>query len=419
MLKLLGLDTWARYVVRLVYRYIAVVLFGLVALFFIFDLQGELVDVGKATYTLKIAALFAALQIPSRIYETMPIATMTGAIIALASLANHSEISVLRAASLRPRTLLRVLLVAGLPLVCITLLMGEFAQPKAELRANAIKLKALGFGVGTELKTGVWLRDTIDQGGVHYININAIDAAGVAQQLRRYTFDTQMRLIEVLDAQQGVYTTRDVPALAARDTTLASTVSPASQIKDIQTKDTQTTETQIKKVQTKDVQTSAWVFKTATLQAYSSATGARSAAQSLTDWRWESTLNAATVVAMQRNPERLDMVSLIGSVSYQLKNGLDVRKSLTTLLRRVAHPLVLWVMLILALPYAYVRARGGAVAVHIFMGVVLGVAFYAGSRLFEFLTVVQNWPAWVSAPAPIGFGLALSLFLFWRYHRLH
>ena len=377
ILALFGLSIWSGYVARAVYRYIAVVLVGLLGLFFIFDFQAELSDVGTGSYTLNKALLFTVLQLPSRFYDAMPIATVAGAILGLAGLATSSEISVLRASSMRPLALVRVLLLAGIPLIIITLIVGELVLPLAEQRAASMRLQALGGAVSTELRSGIWLRDTQADGGVNYVNIPKINTQGAAPLLRRYSFDARMRLVAVLDAKDGQYRVETAGKNAA------------------------------------------WVFASAASQAYSPETGARSAVQTQAQWLWETTLTPASLEGLQKNPERLDMVSLVNNVFYQLKNGLDVRKSLTTLLRRLTHPLVLWVMLMIAAPFAYVRARGGAVAGQVFLGIVTGVMFYAGSRLFEFLTVVQGWPAWVSAPTPIALGLLMAAGLFWRFHRLH
>jgi lipopolysaccharide export system permease protein len=50
-------------------------------------------------------------------------------------------------------------------------------------------------------------------------------------------------------------------------------------------------------------------------------------------------------------------------------------------------------------------------------GVLLGLGFYLASRMLSQMTLLQSWPAWVSALAPVAlFGMA-SLAMLWRVDR--
>jgi lipopolysaccharide export system permease protein len=102
-----------------------------------------------------------------------------------------------------------------------------------------------------------------------------------------------------------------------------------------------------------------------------------------------------------------------------MNNDLDSRKSLSILLRRSIYPLALWVMLMISFPFAYLRARDGAIAARIFAGVLLGMSFHAGNRLFEFMSLAQGWPVWLTVQLPLWLGVMTALILFWRFHRLH
>ena len=396
-LSLLGLSTTGRYIARTVYRYVWLILLSLTGLFFVFDIMAELADVGKAAYTLRLAAIYAVLQIPTHVYDIMPIATVAGAIVALAALANGSEVTVLRAAGFAPRQLMKTLLIIGLPLVIFTLLVGEGVQPLADQRAAKLRMQALGYSVGGELRSGIWLREVQPSGGVHYLNIQSVSAQGEAQNLRLWAFDAQNRLTQIVTAPLGVYT-----VLAGQ------APQPA---------------------------TAFWRFAAATVQGIdaesgrnvgagngsngSNAISAISAASQPAPWDWQTTLSASSLAGMQKLPERLHMLPLVQNILFLIKNKVDARKPLSVLLRRLVHPIALWVMLALAMPFAYVRARGGAVAARVLAGVFMGIGFHTGNNLFQFLGLVQGWPVWLSAQMPVWIGLALAMLLFWRFHRLH
>jgi lipopolysaccharide export system permease protein len=377
MYKLLGLSSAGRYIAKTVARFIWIILLALTALFFIFDLLAEANEVGNGLYSLRKAAFFAFLQIPAHLYDAMPIAVVAGAIVGLASLANNSEITVLRASSMTPRWLLKTLFVTGIPFVMFTLVMGEWVQPLASQKGEVMRAAALGYRVGGDLKSGIWLRDVRANGAVNYINLPIVNADGTAPTIKVYGFDNAMRLTSRLNGEQGSY-------------------SPAN-----------------------GTDEPYWQFEKATIETFNINTAQRSASTVESPWKWDSTLSTNALRSMLKSPERVGIVSLIETVIFQQRNAVDARKSLSILLRRVLHPLALWVMLAIAMPFAYLRARGGAVASRVFAGVLMGMGFHAGNRLFEFMSLVQGWPVWLTAQLPLWIGLALAMLLYWRFHRLH
>jgi lipopolysaccharide export system permease protein len=377
MYKLLGLSAAGRYIAKTVVRFILIILLALTALFFIFDLLAETNEVGNGLYSLRKAAFFACLQIPAHLYDAMPIAVVAGAIVGLASLANNSEITVLRASSMTPRWLLKTLFVTGIPFVVFTLVMGEWVQPFASQKGEVMRAAALGYRVGGDLKSGIWLRDVQANGSVNYINLPNVNADGTAPSIRVYGFDSAMRLTSRLSGEQGSF----APANGTDE--------------------------------------AYWQFDKATIETFNLNTAQRSASAVESPWKWNSTLSTNALRGMLKSPERVGIVSLFETVVFQQRNDVDARKSLSILLRRVFHPFALWVMLAMAMPFAYLRARGGAVATRVFAGVLMGMGFHAGNRLFEFMSLVQGWPVWLTAQLPLWIGLLLAMLLYWRFHRLH
>ncbi len=85
------------YIARSVLGAIALVLLVIVAL----DAMGAIVDGASditTEYTFKQVMIYVALTLPARIYEHMPMACLTGCLIGLGSLANNSELVVMRSA---------------------------------------------------------------------------------------------------------------------------------------------------------------------------------------------------------------------------------------------------------------------------------------------------------------------------------
>ena len=107
------------------------VLFALSALFAFFDFVGRLDEIGTRFSALEVVVL-VLLELPSRIYEVMPIAALLGAVFTMSRWAANSEFTILRVSGLSPVKLAMMLAVPGTILVSTTYLLGEFVAPIAD-----------------------------------------------------------------------------------------------------------------------------------------------------------------------------------------------------------------------------------------------------------------------------------------------
>jgi lipopolysaccharide export system permease protein len=84
----------------------------------------------------------------------------------------------------------------------------------------------------------------------------------------------------------------------------------------------------------------------------------------------------------------------------------------------VFYPLAVLVMMVLALPFAYLHVREGSVSLKIFTGVMIGVLFYMLNKLFAHLGLLNTWPPVVIAALPslVVLSVALSA-LYWIERR--
>jgi len=167
-MKLLFPYIFERYLAKQIYAAFGFILFALVALFLFFDILSELGSV-NAQYTLPIALLRILLKAPGRISEIIPIAALIGSIYVFAMLASQSEFTILRIAGLDIRRGLITLAKISLPLIVLTLIMSEWLGPYTEAISEQVRMKALGASYGSELKTGVWIKDRLhDEDGNGY-----------------------------------------------------------------------------------------------------------------------------------------------------------------------------------------------------------------------------------------------------------
>ena len=68
-------------------------------------------------------------------------------------------------------------------------------------------------------------------------------------------------------------------------------------------------------------------------------------------------------------------------------------------------------MVLMALPFANTRDRQSGIGKKVFFGIMLGLSFHLGNRLFGHIGLLNAWPPFLSAVIPtIGF-LALTTWM--------
>ena len=99
-------------------------------------------------------------------------------------------------------------------------------------------------------------------------------------------------------------------------------------------------------------------------------------------------------------PERMSTLDLFRYIRHLRDNKQDTQRYEIAFWKKVVYPLTLFVMVALALPFAYLHARAGAVGVKVFGGIMLGLSFHLSNTLFSHVGLLHTWPPIVSALVP-------------------
>jgi lipopolysaccharide export system permease protein len=369
-----------RYLSREIFQATAMVLGGFLGLFGFFDLFEELENIGRGNYRLVDALTRVVLATPSHIYELMPIAVLIGAIWALAMFAQHAEFTAMRAAGLGRMRALRELLALGFLCVGITALFGEVLAPPAERLAQSLRLGAMGATVSAEFRSGIWVKDTTrDDAGelerIRFVNVAQVRPDATLSDLRVYEFDSQFRLRALLLAAEGRYTSDGQWLL------------------------TDVVETQLEP-------------EAADRLTDTPETGVAQASRVKFDQKiWNSGLDPSIVSVLLVQPERMSALDLLHYVEHLRDNRQQVNRYEIALWKKIIYPFAALVMLALALPFGYLQTRSGGIALKVFSGIMLGVAFHFLNGLASHLGLLNTWPAWIAALVPSALALALALSL--------
>jgi lipopolysaccharide export system permease protein len=342
-----------------IFSAVGFVLLAFLSLFFFFDFVEELPALGKASvldpslvYQLRHALLYVVLLMPSHIYELMPIAVLIGSVFVLARLAQGSEYTILRTSGLGPWRALRTLMGLGLIFVVVTFAMGDYVAPAADKTAQLLKARYKGhISLG---QTGAWLKERQDYSNFS-VNVGALSADGGLERVRIFEFDNQGFLVSTLQAASG----------------------------QIEADESWT----LRQVERRE-------FDTAGLAS------ARITRSTLESFRWPNSLNAEMVSVALLKPDRMRTADLFAYIRHLEANGQTAQNYEIEFWRKVFYPLSCLVMVVLALPFAYLHFRSGSITGYVFGGVMIGISFFLLNNVFGYIGNLNQWQPWLAAASP-------------------
>ena len=353
-----------RYIGREVLTAVMFIFAGLCALFAFFDLIHELGDVGRGGYTLATAAAFVALQIPARMYELFPVAALIGTLFAMAQLVANSEYTVMRASGASLLQVTWALVRIGIPLAVATFLAGEYVAPPADRLAQHLRIQSRGDSrvVAQQFRSGFWFKQ--DQ---TFVNIRGVLSDMTLVGVRIYEFDQGMQLRSLRMAESGKYGDDGRWRLA-------------------------------------NVRTTALGMQSARVTTSASEV-------------WETILRPSLLTVYQVAPERLELNTLWDNMRLLGGSSQKTTRFEIAFWNKVFYPVAVVVMMILALPFAYIQRRSGGVGARIFAGTMLGLAFFLIGRLFTNLGLLNDWPPLFSAVFPLVVFVAIAATMLWFLER--
>jgi len=363
--------TARRYLAREIYRSCAVVLLALVGLFTFFALIEDLDNVGTK-FTLLNLFYLQALQLPTRLYELLPIGLLIGAILALASLAQRNELVILRVSGVSGLRMLAMLWIITIPWVLGAFVLSEVVTPAAEIKSSEANLTLLGRAGGGRLNSGYWFKETGPAGGTRIINIAELKASGGVAGVTLYEFRDDQELSMLSQAESGYFQNGSLVLEKVTETEIDANAVSALANEQVPA----TPVTHIRHLGRRDLAT---------------------------------TLTPERLIARILTPERMSISVLLDYIDYLKNNHLQTERQVVALWRKVAYPFTLLVMMTIAAPIGFMQTRRGGVGGKVFIGILLGVGFFMINQLALNVGMLGKWPPWITALVPNLGALALAL----------
>lgn len=343
-----------RYILLNITAMVLTVLLAFVAIDFISQMISEADIIGKHNYTFGKVLQYLIFQIPLKSFEFFPIALLIGALMGLGRIASSNELTVMQTSGFS-RLRIGVLgfllsFVLGSLMLIITEFVGTDAYKYVEdMRAEALnKIDEVG-------NNGLWAQD-----GSRFVYIDNVRASGQLSDIKIYETDVQMAFTQVIEADTAKF-------------------SPGN-----------------------------WQLQNGVIKTFSEFSMQQ---QPFTTLEWKNKLNSDILKLLLSDPHELSIRNLYKFISYQQANNIEPTTFMLVFWQRIFAPLTAGVMFLLALPFVFGSQRSSSQGKKLFLGIVLGIAYYISYSSISNIILLTGVNAIYGAIIPIIVFIGLSLVL--------
>lgn len=343
-----------QYLMRSILTVTALVLLVLLALVGLFEFIGELDDT-KGEYQTAQVVLYTLLRLPQLAFEMLPIAALIGSLLALGALASNSEIIVMRSAGLSVRRLAAMVGVAGIMMLMLAGLLGEFIGPPLDYFARNMRLQARSDQADGRLGQDAWARD-----GNKFLHFERVSSEYDFGSIYVFRFDGANRIQSIARAENsgvdddGQWILRNL-------------------------------------YETRFVDDGVQVVESS---------------RAIEDFDIDASVLGISLV----KPQSLSGRGLLGYIAYLKRNSLDASGYEAELWYRVARTVTVIVMPLLALAFVFGSLRTGGAGARLMIGVVIGLAYYLAAEMLANSGQVFNLNPALIAWLPSGLLVIVTLF---------
>lgn len=357
------MNLFANYVGKTVLFSALVVFVGFIGLDVVFRVISETKNI-EANYDIFKVILFEALLTPSRIYQMMPLVGLIACLAGLGSLANSSELVVMRSAGVSTLKLLWLAMRPIFVLMFAAMLVGEYVSPKTEQMAQSLRAEARNKATSNHLSRGLWLRDQED-----FVFVNVVQPSGVMFGVTIFSFDEKMQLTSLKQIERATYMGDNWQLENVTTTQVAIDDNGEPQ-----------------KVSTEQI----------------------------AHEKWNSQLRPELLKIAVVRPEDLGIRDLWSYVDYLKSQNLNASEYELAFWEKVFYPLVMLSLVLIGISFVFGPLRQVSMGYRVFWGILTGILFKTLQDTLAPLSMVFGFSPMVAMLVPALIAAAIGLFFLLR-----
>ena len=314
--------------------------------------------VGRGSYDVLDAALFAFYSIPRDLEIFFPMAALVGGLIGLGMMANNSELVVMQAAGLSKLKIIQSVMKTAVILILLSMAVGEWLAPEGERTARELRAQAISSGSLISSSSGVWAKD-----GEFIVHIKEVEDTGTLKEISLYKFDEELTMQTWLTAKYGKW--------QGGEWLLT------------------------------DIETSEFTPKLISTTTENSRL-------------WTSSLTPDKLGVVTVKPESLSVQGLLSYLDYLEENKQDTSRYELAFWRKIMQPITVAVMLLVAMSYIFGPLRSTSMGARIMMGIGTGITYDFVNRMFGSMSQTFELPPILGAILPSVLFVTVAIFFLSR-----
>lgn len=330
----------------------------------------------KNNYGMLQALSYVILTAPRRLYDSLPMAALIGCLIGLGTLANRSELTIMRAAGMSTGRIVYAALKPIFAIMVISVLIGEFVIPYTETKAQAEKELALSSNTSQQALQTTMLKGTWHRQGNVYIRINSIQPNGLLIGVD-HTYIQDQKIIYTGYAKsaffkEGQWYLKDSTITCFNNTNKTIVITKASE---------------------------PWLTPNPNCNP-----DAQDAPKPIT-------ITPELLTTINSDPSNLTIAGLWKYTHYLKDQGLNNANYWLKFWEKLLQPIKTLALVILAISFIFGPLRSVTMGQRIFIGVAIGFVFKIVNDLLGPASLVFNFPPLLAAILPSFICIAIGLYL--------
>lgn len=313
----------------------------------------------QGSYQALEASWFVFVTLPGRLYELFPLVVLIGCLTGLGSLANSSELTVIRASGVSILGITRLVVVPVTGLLILVGLVGEVAIPEIDNYAQSYRAQLSKSATST--RYGVWHRE-LDE----YIYISSATKDGYLEGVRILDIAVDGTPKTQLVANQGDY-----------------------------------------------IENQGWLLQEVE---YTQFFDDRLKITKLPEWMWTTELTPRQLKNLTMPPEKLSLFQLYQYVKYLNQQGISSDKYQLALWNKLLMPVMTLSLVIVAVSFIFGPLREVATGTRVFVGVLVGLVLKMSQNILGPASLIFGFQPIFSAVVPVTITLILGLWLLSRVY---
>ena len=346
-----------RYIGKTILNTIGICLFLLISLSGIIRFIDQLRRI-KFDYDALSVGIYSLLMVPKDLEIFFPMAALLGGLIGLGILASRSELIVMETSGFSRFKIALAVMKTALPLVLITMAIGEWVAPISEQTARNMRSEKLYGNSLLSERGSLWAKDNND-----YIFIGHVNSDNSISNIDIYSVDKN-KLLSITHADSGTY---------------------------------ENGEWTLSQIEMNDLTNPQQVIGTNLLNM---------------PWKTNITPDKLSIVAFE--PESLSASGLYQYSEYLKVSGQDTKYYDLLFWKKLIKPISVAVMLLLALSFIFGPLRSVSMGVRVIIGISFGFIFYIADNLFAQTSIVIGIYPFVGSMLTSLVFLLISYILFKR-----